>query len=213
MFNASLVGCIRIKYEDRNDNAVMYFAKWKYVGPYTISTVLAEGCETMGKVSGGKMAKAGTKLTLKATPNKGYVFAGWYLDAGCAVPCDSSLTDYRNPSYSYTVGEEDKTFYARFVPVSEDTNLNLTVDGVAISPDDDPLKSFVTEGDTCWQIAVDSLSIPKVSVKGLPAGMKFTDKPVYRAGGNRPLKRELHPVRPKRRCGQSKHALAFHLIG
>ncbi len=113
---------------------------------------------------------------MKATANKGYVFAGWYEDDDYTVPYDSSVTDYRNPSYSYTVGEEDKTFYARFVPVAEDANLNLSVNGVAVSAGDDPLKSFVAEGDTCWQIAVDSSSLPKVSVKGLPAGMKFTAK-------------------------------------
>ena len=37
------------------------------------------GQESFGKVSGGKaIAKEGSSLTLKATPAKGYGFAGWY---------------------------------------------------------------------------------------------------------------------------------------
>ena len=40
---------------------------------YKVSAVVADGCEAMGKVTGGKTAKAGTKVTLEATANKGYV--------------------------------------------------------------------------------------------------------------------------------------------
>ena len=161
---------------------VTYYAQWVYDGSATISVVVADGCEVMGKVTGGKTAKAGTKLTLKATANKGHVFAGWYEDEGFTMPCDSTLIDYRNPSYAYMMGANDKTFYARFEPVAADTNLNLTVGGVAITPEDTPLKSFTVGSATNLPLVIDSLSLPKAAVKGLPAGMKFTDKPVYKKG-------------------------------
>lgn len=135
-----------------------------------------------GKVTGGGVYAEGKNVSLKATANKGYVFAGWYEDEGFTMPCDSTLIDYRNPSYAYMMGANDKTFYARFEPVAADTNLNLTVGGVAITPEDTPLKSFTVGSATNLPLVIDSLSLPKAAVKGLPAGMKFTDKPVYKKG-------------------------------
>ncbi len=165
--------------------------------------VVAECDAIGGKVTGCGVYAEGKSATLKATANKGYVFAGWYYSrtAGSAVqenaqaarstgdawsvdliPCDSTLTDYRNPNYSYVMGVEDKTFYARFEPSAADTNLNLAVDGVAITPEDTPLKSFTVGSATNLPLVIDSLSLPKVSVKGLPTGMKFTEKTVMKKG-------------------------------
>lgn len=172
--------------------------------PTTVLAAVAGGCERMGKVSGGRTVKVGESLSLKATANRGHVFAGWYRSAMGGVyadwvnvpsvhvvdstwpaelePCDSRSADYRNPSYSCTVGEEDLILYARFVPSAADTNLSLAVDGVPVSPDDDPLASFTVGGATNLPFVIDSLSLPKVSVKGLPAGMRFTNRPVYAKG-------------------------------
>jgi hypothetical protein len=80
------------------------------------------------------------------------------------------------------MGVEDKTFYARFEPSVADTNLCLTVDGVAITPEDTSLKSFTVGSATNLPLVIDSLSLPKASVKGLPAGMKFTEKPIFVKG-------------------------------
>ena len=44
------------------------------------------------------------------------------------------------------------------------------------------------------------------------AQVPFADEAVYGTGSNRFLERQLHPVRPKRRGGQSKYALALHLL-
>ncbi len=90
------------------------------------------------------------------------MFAGWYEDEDFTQSCDSSVTDYRNPSYAYTMGEADKMFYARFEPVAADTNLNLTVDGVAVVPGENPLKSFTVGCATNMPISVESLSLPKI---------------------------------------------------
>ena len=168
---------------------VTYYAQWVYDGSATVSANVFDDCKDMGKVTGGKMAKAGTKVTLKATANKGYVFAGWFEyneEIGDHVPCDSSETDYRNPSYAYTVGEDDKTFYAMFKPAEYDDVLMLLVnDGMEdswINPDEEELETFTVEDEQHLKLTVLSASLPKVSVKGLPAGMKFTDKPVYKKG-------------------------------
>ena len=139
--------------------------------------VVVAGCDaTGGKVTGGGVDATGKKVTLKATANKGYVFAGWYEDATLTTPCDSTLVDYRTASYSYTMGNEDKTFYARFIPVAADTLLDLTVGGENVPT------TFTISEYAQLSLDVDSLSLPKISVKGLPAGMKFTAKPIYKKG-------------------------------
>ena len=119
--------------------------------------VKAECDAEAGKVTGSGIYQNGKSTTLKATANKGYVFAGWYEDEDFAKPCDSTVTDYRNPSYTYTMGESDKEFYARFVPVASDTVLDLTVDGDAVP------KSFTVSGYDQLPLVVESLSLPKIS--------------------------------------------------
>jgi uncharacterized repeat protein (TIGR02543 family) len=112
------------------------------------------------------------QVTLKVTATKGYVFAGWHKDEAFTEPCDSSLADYRNPTYTYNVGAENVNFNAHFVMVEEDTKLDL-LETKAITPKND---------QRAIQLVIDSYSLPKVSVKGLPAGMKFTAKPVMKKG-------------------------------
>ena len=138
--------------------------------------VVAECNANGGKVTGGGVYVAGKKVALKATANKGFVFAGWYEDASFATPCDSSFVDYRTASYAYTMGNEDKTFYARFIPAVEDSLLDLTVNGKTVPT------TFTISEYAQLKFDVDSLSLPKISVKGLPAGMKFTAKPIYKKG-------------------------------
>ena len=144
--------------------------------------VVAECDAIGGKVTGGGVYAEGKSAALKATANKGYVFAGWYEDNAFTTPCDSTLADYRNPSYAYTMGADDKTLHARFELVEADTNLSLTVDGVAITLEDSPFNSFTVGSATNLPIVLDSFSLPKAAVKGLPAGMKYTEKPIFVKG-------------------------------
>jgi hypothetical protein len=74
------------------------------------------------------------------------------------------------------MGNMDKTFYARFIPVAKDTVLDLTVDGENVST------TFTVSEYAQLSMDVNSHSLPKISVKGLPAGMKFTAKPIYKKG-------------------------------
>ena len=135
---------------------------------YKVSAVVAEGCEVMGKVTGGKTAKAGTKLTLRATANKGYVFAGW------DGPLDDAQ-DPRNPSISYVVGEDDAEFVAYFMPVGEDW-----VDVWMYCRDE-----YVTNEEISdINIDVDSGSLATIKVTGLPSGLKYTTKAIYDRNGD-----------------------------
>jgi len=146
---------------------VTYYAQWVYDGSASVSVVVAEGCEAMGKVTGGTTAKVGTKVTLKSTANKGYVFAGW------DGPLDESQ-DSRNPSISYVVGEDDAEFVAYFIPVSDDwVDVWLEMD------------SEYTTGEEIDDIyvEVDSGSLATLKFKSLPSGLKYTAKAIYDRDG------------------------------
>ncbi len=70
-----------------------------------------------GSVTGAGEYDEGTSVTITATPNEHYTFAGWYLDAEYQNKLSSS------PSYQATV-DADKTYYALF---SENEKSNITI--------------------------------------------------------------------------------------
>ncbi len=128
-----------------------------------------------GTVKGGGDVYAGKKVSLKATANKGYVFAGWYHDESCESPYwgySSSFDDYRNPSMSFInefSWDDELNLYAKFVPVGEDF-VEVFVNNLE--------ELYQTKGEM-WsdvRIDVESESLPSVKVKGLPPGLKFTTK-------------------------------------
>ncbi len=117
---------------------------------------------TMGKATGAGIYAAGKKVTLKATPQKGYVFAGWHDEGGTPLVGDA---DYRSPSFPYVATGVDTTVRAEFVPVEEDASLELLVDDV-----------YYTSGEFDLPLAVNSISLPKIAVSGLPPGIRFDAK-------------------------------------
>ncbi|MBR5591106.1 MAG: leucine-rich repeat protein [Kiritimatiellae bacterium] len=149
------------------------------VGEIPVLSLDVTGGDATCKVTGAGAYLFGKAVTLKATAGKGYVFAGWYEDADFDCPCDSTLVDYRNLSYTYTMGKTNVTIYARFVTTEEDKLLTLTVQNKA---DNATVAPFVIDGDAELALIVGSHSLPNVTVKGLPAGMSFTAKPVMVKG-------------------------------
>ena len=137
----------------------------------TVSAVAGPG----GTVRGGGDVYAGKTVTLKATANKGYVFAGWYHDASCTRPYygyTSSFDDYRNPSLPITNGyswDDELDLYAKFVPVEEDF-VEIYINRL------EDLYQTKEEMRSDVRIDVESESLPTVKVKGLPPGLKFTTK-------------------------------------
>ena len=169
------------------DEDVTFFALFEG-DPRLGLTMMPEGA---GKVTGAGRYLPGTKVTLKATPNKGYVFAGWYQDEAFTMPCESILADYRNPSYTYVTGAADATLHACFVPAEEDQVLTLTVQNKV---NDEIAETFTINGKAEFALLVDSKSLPKVSVKGLPAGMKFTATPVMEKGSKTEVEYPINTI-------------------
>ena len=140
--------------------------------PLTVQSVDAK----MGTVTGTGVYAEGAKASIKATPVKGFVFAGWYFDRACEIPAAFVSGDFRNPSQSAHVPTH-RYLFARFVPKGMETDPveNLTVTG-AVPGDSVELVWHVgvslPSEDPC-RVLFDSASLPTVTVSGLPSGVKY----------------------------------------
>ena len=125
----------------------------------TVENTTPEG----GTVTGGGRYRYGQKVTLKATPTKGYVFSRWYVDDGGG----EERTVSQNPLHAGSAGTQDHTIYAEFI-AKENDEICFAGEG-----DDE----WTVEGSGCcgfyaaWKEDVISGSLPKITAKGLPAGM------------------------------------------
>lgn len=177
------------------DGDATYFAR--FVGDPEVSVAVSatdgRGAEPAGKGAGryvaGTVAGAGRyapgkKAVLKATANRGYVFAGW-REAGA----DGTLSR----SAAYTIGAmppDDVALVAAFVTADEDR------ESVAASLGGLPLAPWVSKTETHalvtnvragvyleWPLAASALSETTVKVAGLPAGLRFAARPVTSRSG------------------------------
>ena len=135
----------------------------KAKAPYILG--LAEPADA-GKVAGSGLCAAGKKVTLKATPAKGFVFNGWY---------DGDTLLSQSASYSYVMPSSDKTLTAKFATEAEDAeSLKVVVSDDSTDTDG----SYELDLGGC----VTSVSAPKLAVSGLPAGLKYDAKTMKISG-------------------------------
>ena len=133
-----------------------------------VSVKVYDGQEDRGKVSGGNAYyEAGKTITIKATPNKGYGFAGWYM---------GSVLESCRSSWKYTTEGYERYFKAKFVAAKND-GFDLTDK----KPNGYTLALGVTPvaGD-CFAVTTREgavLSETTVKVSGLPAGVKAAEDP------------------------------------
>ena len=129
--------------------------------------------EWRGTARGTGVYDIGAKISLKASATSGNYFAGWYCDSSFEVPFDYGDKDYRNASQSvvfdWNMAQEQRSAYARFVSKAEDMYLEFVGDGSG---------SWNWEVDTessqdSYWFEVASESLPKVTAKGLPSGVKL----------------------------------------
>ena len=157
---------------------VTYYAHWQYDGSGLVAAVVADGCEGMGTVSGGgTTVKAGTKVSLKATPSAGCVFVGWRpVGDNASYQMGEFLS--QSASWSYVATGEPVTLEAVFATVADDAaSLEVAVEDVATEADG-TIGTIGTDGTRAFDLGtcVASLSEPKITVKGLPAGLKYDAK-------------------------------------
>ena len=149
-----------------------------FKAPPELTVEVADGQEEFGTVSGGGLYVAGKTATLKATPKKGYVFAGWY-EKGSDTPLVGTL-DYRTPTFAYTMPEADASVVGKFVETSKDTlsasKMKLSVDGRELPYEQGSIWNMDPNTAQTATFLVESESLPKVTVTGLPTGLKFDAK-------------------------------------
>lgn len=126
-----------------------------------------------GTVTGSGVYLVGQKASIRATADSRTksVFAGWYLNGD---PLVDELGDFRVASRQFVVPPAAKTVIeARFESAASDTWHQIFCPDV-----------HVTAGKAVDPILVqdDSYSFPTITVKGLPAGLKFDSKTLQITG-------------------------------
>lgn len=130
--------------------------------------------EGMGTVSGSGVYPIGRQVKISAKPAKGMAFAGWYVESAHTMPAEHLSADYREPSLLVEiVGMQ--ILFARFVPVEEAVaSMAVAIGGREY---EESAATAVQVGvATEIPLTVDSLSAAKVSVSGLPAGLRYDAK-------------------------------------
>ena len=129
-----------------------------------------------GTVSGTGVYAEGKKVSVKATPAKGYVFAGWHETANSEKGTVNSVdgADYRSASLNVTV-PETRYVFALFATKEDDADsLKVAVEDVTTEKDG----TIALDLGAC----VASLSLPKLAVSGLPSGVKYDAKTLKLTG-------------------------------
>ena len=138
---------------------------------FTVSDLLllTVNTEGSGKAAGAGSYAANAKVSLKATPDKGNVFVGWYDGDNCL----SSLA-----SYPYQMPLTDKTLTAKFISAAEEAaTISATVGSFAFDSGAATVDTNITAGVYLeWAVAVNATTPVTVKVTGLPSGLKFDAK-------------------------------------
>ena len=157
-----------------------------------------------GSVSGAGAYPAGSKVTLKATPGIGCVFAGWFYEDGS--PLEGAM-DYRTASYAFVTGEDDMTIVALFATEEEDSEICFEIENG---------ESFPTDDDGSFELDVGglvrSITIPSLSVKGLPSGMKFDAKTNVISGSSKKPGKYLVTVSAKNATVKKAATTTFAIV-
>lgn len=130
-----------------------------------------------GTLSGGGVKRIGSTVKLAATAKKDkakYVFGGWYEDADCMVPATDLLAsgEWRKAPLSFQLMWDFpyRGLYGRFVSAAED----------AISFDQAVYElNLIDAEETACAVSVLSTSLPTVTARGVPAGMKFNGRKLF----------------------------------
>ena len=171
---------------------VTYYAHWAAA----VTTAVMAECDGMGSTTGGGETEIGKKAIVKATAKSGKVFAGWYMSDNTTEPAPG---EYRAESYGFVSDGKPATLYARFVDKADDT---LTLDG------SDTTEQAVAEVDGSWTLdlgaQIDSLSLPTVTVEGLPKGMTFNAETLTISGTATEPKEYTLKVTVKNKSGNTE---------
>ena len=117
-----------------------------------------------GKLPEGGSHLAGERVTITATPDLASVFAGWYRDG---EPFFAEAADHRQPTISFAMPPVEKlSLTARFVLKSDDAAM-----AIACVPCEEGYAAGAVM--TPLEVEVDSRSLPTLTAKGMPPGVRL----------------------------------------
>ena len=124
-----------------------------------------------GTVSGGGTYKFGAKATIKAKAKSGYVLAGWFTDKSCKKPLNPKGYDNRKPTVKYTMPAKNTTVYAKFVTkAAAKKSLKFSSATKKLAK---TAKKATAGKAFSLALGISSASLPTVTAKGLPKGLKI----------------------------------------
>lgn len=154
------VGGAKISARTKVAKDVTYYAHWT-ARKYKVTAVV--NTKAGGTVSGAGTKTYGSRVALKATPKRGYVFVKWINVNDVETPWPNEHK-CRQPSVSLTMGAGTVSVKAVFAKVTLDKTPVLTVDSDAVwYVEDVPDREIA--------ISAESLSYPTVAIGGNPAGL------------------------------------------
>ena len=139
-----------------------------------------------GTVKGAGIYAGGKKVSLTATANKGFVFAGWWIANGKLKMENGELGAgnlvSKAASYSFVMGSDDLVFDAAFITSETDkANIALAVNGNAISAATAFATNLYCGVAVNWPIIATALSDTTVKATGLPSGLKLVQDKTTKA--------------------------------
>ena len=150
------VGGTKISMATKITKDSMFYAHW--------SRAIDLNIVGKGTVTGGAVHVAGSKVTLTATPAKGYAFIYW--DLGFAPMADDSLwLKYRQPKISFTMPDESFPLWAVFEKTSGDPPPKIAASSTwYVAEEEEFVISVNSSTDR-------SMSYPTLKATGLPKGI------------------------------------------
>ena len=162
------------------DMSTTFFAVFEQDPLVSVIPVDGDGVNyDAGKVTGAGRYEPGKKVTLKATANKGSVFAGFYNDMRCLVD------ETRSATYTFEMGNVDVPLTAVFVSPEEDAaSIRAFIDipeyhTAIVLDSDDPWNPYTYDFHTYCGVAenciIEATALSAITVKasGLPPGVKL----------------------------------------
>ena len=147
----------KLKTESFSRTIFVKSGEYKYVDAY-----VSENGTGSGSVAGAGVYAPLSKVTVTATADEGSVFAGW-LDLG-GDPIDIEGFDYRNGTCTFQLtADSPNVWQATFANAEEDV----------LSIDMEDTFTADNSGNVEIEIGVTTVSLPKVTVTGLPKGLTF----------------------------------------
>ena len=120
---------------------------------------------TVGTVSGQGVYAAGKTVTLRMSVKRGNVFTGWY---------DGPTLLSKDTSYKFKMPSGDLNLTPHFITAEEDlAAISLVFDDYSMEATTPLSKSAVCGVKQSWDIIPGGLSATKVSISGLPSGLKY----------------------------------------